>query len=524
MKMRKKLRLPFYTVDLRRLIVLLVVIGVTITLLNSLISIYIVQKKVLTDITEEGNQAYSSKLAYTLDSFFRSAKLELVYASAEASPAVDDPARLNHLTERILGQNTIFNSVGVVNEHYIITAVSPQQLNAIGKDTREATQYLPLDRVSISPPFYSVVGNLIVMVSAPIEDTVGTFKGYIAGTIYLKKPNMLSDIMGKHFHNAITHTLIISPGGQILYDDNPDKIGSLIPSDMLSLVKDRPEGIKEVRIAGGGIGVMGYARLKTTGWTVITISEEKAIAQSILHVVKDVTMTTAPVLFLTLVLIGIAAGMIARPLHKLAECADKMDSPSVTQEINTIKAFYYEARRLRKLMKMGIGNMHEKIDELHIEAITDPLTELFNRRALEHRAGQIAEMTLSASLILLDVDHFKVINDIQGHDSGDNVLKAIADHLRSSTRCGDTIYRIGGDEFAIILPETTLEDAKAVAERLLDTRHIDAPGLKHYVTVSIGVTHFSTDKTTLEYAMKVADIALYQSKRAGRERVTCLAV
>jgi diguanylate cyclase (GGDEF)-like protein len=166
-------------------------------------------------------------------------------------------------------------------------------------------------------------------------------------------------------------------------------------------------------------------------------------------------------------------------------------------------------------------------------AMQDELTGLFNRREMNYRlkeeAARWRRYRHPLSLILLDIDRFKNINDTYGHQVGDEVLQWIADHLRSAARSTDVAARFGGEEFTIILPETTPEEAHAMAERLrgdiaaqpfLSSRSTDWP-LQIAVTLSVGVAGLvgaDEEDDPEGFLVTAADKALYEAKRAGRNR------
>jgi diguanylate cyclase (GGDEF)-like protein len=161
-------------------------------------------------------------------------------------------------------------------------------------------------------------------------------------------------------------------------------------------------------------------------------------------------------------------------------------------------------------------------------AFTDPLTGLANRRAfderMDHVLNTIDRYGGSVSLILVDLDHFKRVNDGYGHDAGDEVLKAVAQTVAGSVRTIDLAARFGGEEMAILLPRTGLEGARELAERLrrsVANRVISVRGRELRVTASFGVACYpetSEDKRTL---FTNADAALYEAKASGRNQVKC---
>ncbi|HEV7397163.1 MAG TPA: sensor domain-containing diguanylate cyclase [Pyrinomonadaceae bacterium] len=161
--------------------------------------------------------------------------------------------------------------------------------------------------------------------------------------------------------------------------------------------------------------------------------------------------------------------------------------------------------------------------QLQQQALTDALTDCYNRRALEmqlERDLQFAtRMRQPLSLLMLDLDRLKEINDRLGHDGGDNALRMIADCLRAELRAVDTPARYGGDEFAIILPGADIEGALIVAERLrarIET--VMLPGVGS-LSASIGVASFPENASDRETLTLLADRALYKAKRTGRNRV-----
>jgi len=163
---------------------------------------------------------------------------------------------------------------------------------------------------------------------------------------------------------------------------------------------------------------------------------------------------------------------------------------------------------------------------LHL-AMTDSLTQVPNRRALMQQAERaLARRTgLPLALLMIDVDHFKRINDIHGHPAGDQVLRSVAGLLAGRLRRQDTLGRYGGEEFCVIAPDTGREGALRLAESLRET--VTAATLTtdqggHRVTVSIGCALCEPgQERVLKDLLAEADAALYQAKKAGRDRVAC---
>jgi len=174
--------------------------------------------------------------------------------------------------------------------------------------------------------------------------------------------------------------------------------------------------------------------------------------------------------------------------------------------------------------QVAVAVQHSRLyaQQQHL-ALTDSLTGCPNRRAFELQLERDLKIATRArqpvSLILLDVDHFKRVNDEHGHDAGDAALRFLSDVLRGELRAVDTAARYGGEEFAVILPQADLDGARAVAERLRSRLEAtDVPGIGT-VTASFGVATFPVHAAQPAALVSVADQALYAAKRAGRNRV-----
>ncbi len=177
----------------------------------------------------------------------------------------------------------------------------------------------------------------------------------------------------------------------------------------------------------------------------------------------------------------------------------------------------------RKLIAAArVTTLHRR---LHRDARQDPLTGIGNRLRLaedvEALCGRVARYGHAYCAALIDVDRFKEYNDAAGHLPGDDVLRAVADALAGSIRSGDTLYRYGGEEFLVLLPEQTLDTAAQAGERLrqaVEALALPRPG-GGAVTVSVGVAGMGDASCTPEELFELADKALYRAKERGRNRV-----
>ena len=154
-------------------------------------------------------------------------------------------------------------------------------------------------------------------------------------------------------------------------------------------------------------------------------------------------------------------------------------------------------------------------------ALTDPLTRLFNRRlgllALEREVASCDRSGRPLTVLMADLDHFKQLNDTHGHLRGDQALRAAADVMRATMRRGDTVCRYGGEEFVLVLPDTTADEAAVVAARLFTAVQRRGEELGLPLTMSLGLTAYRPGDS-VEAILQRADYALYASKDQGRNR------
>lgn len=207
--------------------------------------------------------------------------------------------------------------------------------------------------------------------------------------------------------------------------------------------------------------------------------------------------------------------------------------------IGMLAMFFLDGQALNATMRSLILNFAERIglavanlqlrEDLHFHSIRDPLTGLYNRRFMEHVFENEMRRTMRRhhplSVMMMDVDHFKTVNDALGHEVGDQMLKAIANYLSSRLRKEDVICRYGGDEFVIILPETKVEDAEHRANdlRLHLSKAQDDPLVRQFnitgLSLSIGVACYPIHGKEPSDLLRAADHALYYSKNHGRDQV-----
>jgi diguanylate cyclase (GGDEF)-like protein len=244
----------------------------------------------------------------------------------------------------------------------------------------------------------------------------------------------------------------------------------------------------------------------------LDIEEFQIPAEGKYDSIEDVKMITVPVPELEMLNLAGLLGVAYGSLHKLS-----------SQEASVI-------RSILAVMVMVVGSskaLSRTMSELEYYSTHDPLTGLYNRRyfneMLDYEVGRSERHGHEFSILMLDLDDFKDINDTWGHPCGDAALIGVADSLREVVRKGDLATRIGGDEFAIILTETGKAGGMVVAEKLRaqlrDVAFTAPNGKEFHITTSIGLVSYPQDAKNISDLMTGVDIGLYRAKKLGKDTV-----
>jgi diguanylate cyclase (GGDEF)-like protein len=214
----------------------------------------------------------------------------------------------------------------------------------------------------------------------------------------------------------------------------------------------------------------------------------------------------------------------------LTKPLDRVDLQARLNVAQRVTSLYREVVEQRSELTRQKAEVERLNREFYEQARTDTLTQVGNRlrlrEDLDTLCGRVDRYGHTCALALFDIDYFKRYNDHYGHLAGDDVLRTIAANIKAKARQGDAIYRYGGEEFLVVLPEQTLETAAIAGERL--RKGIEDLAIIHegrtppgIVTISVGVSiMLAQPELSIATVLKEADEALYQSKEAGRNRVS----
>lgn len=511
---------PALRMNLRRLIVLVAFASAVVSLVNTFYASYWVQRQLLIDTTLEANHAYARKLASTAEDFLQSARQQLAYSAANLHSRMDDDAWLSDEVQRLRLQTNSFNSVLIVNSLGKVLGVSPEALALKHRqlDSLGAAQALSERRPLITQPYVSAAGNLVVFISHPIFGKGGRYLGYVGGSIYLKQKNILYTMLGQHYYRDGSYIYVVDQNRRLLYHPDPARLGNVNgANDVIdSIIVDQGSGSQRMLNSQGVDMLAGFAVMPSTGWGIVAQRPTAATLAPLNQLMVNTVWRSLPVALLTLPFIWWLASLISRPLMQLAEGARRMDVPGTAEQLATIRSWYVEAAQIKKALLKGLALLQNKIGKLNSDVQTDPLTGLSNRRGMAAALDAWQAQARSFSVIAIDIDHFKQVNDRCGHAVGDAVIQRLAHLMRACSRDADVLCRNGGDEFIMLLPDASLDIALQVAERLrARVAEAEIPGAG-FVTVSLGVVSSSEQGSDSASILLGADAALYVAKEQGR--------
>ena len=213
---------------------------------------------------------------------------------------------------------------------------------------------------------------------------------------------------------------------------------------------------------------------------------------------------------------------ISRPLYLLAQYTEQFFTPTgnFNTEFPKIKSTIYEVNQLYQSIEYAFQQIKNHINQLDIEIQTDALTGIANRRTFNLVIKEQIQNGTPFSLIMLDIDFFKKVNDTFGHLKGDDVLIYLARTMQGLSREGDLCFRYGGEEFSIIVPYGDAETATVIAERLRMKLESTACPTGNIITVSLGISVYPEHGQDPKEMISAADKALYRSKSEGRNKTT----
>jgi diguanylate cyclase (GGDEF)-like protein len=377
-------------------------------------------------------------------------------------------------------------------------------------------------------------GRAKLIVAVPAQRADGRLLGAFAAELNLAPVQLLlrsfaADSTGRIHLVNIKGALIASSEGV-----SEQLVKNPMPAPTMKRLRERARAPFTYTSFSGRdvIGTLEY--VPQVNWAVIAeISSEAAYLQ--VRRFRDVALLVIVFLLVAVTASAYRLGrLIARPLDRLTKAAGEVAAGDLNVDLpaapgggevgyltDVFNHMVYRLRDGRAELDRINETLRKKNEELELLSTTDSLTGLSNHRSLMNRldaeVARFKKEKRGFSVLVGDVDHFKQYNDAFGHPAGDEVLQTIAEIMRDSTRKNDCCARYGGEEFVIVLPDTAIADALDTAEHI--RARVAAKKFNgRKMTLSIGVASFPEDADDAEAIIAVADEALYQAKREGRDR------
>ncbi|MDP3427907.1 MAG: diguanylate cyclase [Humidesulfovibrio sp.] len=389
-------------------------------------------------------------------------------------------------------------------------------------------------------------GSKVIVVASRVQDAEGRFRGLVFGSVRLD--TLLGLVQGMYSQTSSRTFLLDAKGALLSPPANPGRpeekpLRSLHAGDVaFDRAKAGAESSGIYRNHAGDRVVGAYRWVLGDRWLLVGEKPESEIM--LLHAgILGVPLLGAALLFLVF---GPMALRLARslegPVRRLEEHSRKIEGGDFDVECDPepTASDPLEIRRLNVAYCLMVERVRDTLDTLRQASLTDHLTGSANRKLLFQEGPRLIDADLRAgmpvSLLMLDLDHFKAVNDTHGHAAGDAVLTAFADLLEQQVRGSDIFARVGGEEFVVLAPNAGQTAAHELAERIrvavgLMRVTLDEQTLS--ITVSIGTATLAPapgagnpagQRNALESLMAAADDALYEAKKNGRNRVESVSI
>ena len=497
---------------------------------------YVENKRALTAKASEELLGLSAQAARELDLWTKERRYDLrVFASSyevtenlERIPRANGEAvrsgrayqRLTDYLNSVRDRFVEYDELLILDPHGHVIASSGKQPYAIVLPPDWQAQMRGDNLVLGAPYWDSTAARPEMVVAVPIRLASGRFLGAITGKVNLRT---LADTLKRFSPGDAGQVYLTTENGRLIVSSRGSSAALMkvrYTRDATRWLLAREGRAVQFASATGERVVGSVRRVPELNWIVVT---EIPTAEAFRQVarLRNITLLVVAALFAAVGALGYFLGLlIVRPLDRLTQGAAKVAAGDLDVDLPVVTGG--EVGYLTEVFNDMVARLRASRQGLERLSATDPLTGLYNRRrmmeALENEVRRSRRLKHSCAVLMADVDNFKRYNDAHGHPAGDEVLKRVAALLREATRDVDVVARYGGEEFFVLLPETEGEGAAEVADRVRERLAADPlPG--GAVTLSFGVAEFPAHGDTGETLIAIADAALYQAKREGRNRV-----
>lgn len=449
------------------------------------------------------------------------ALLELIASSPRLFQQHDD---LMLFFQTFLATNTDFKSIVLFNRNGDYKMSAPALPGANVAD-REYFQRARKGLSTVTSPLVSrLSGDMLVLVASPVHDSNGNFDGAVVGSIKFK--SFLNEFSLSETDSTSRPYLVEADSHSLLSTTQREHATAPVPPS-------NDENSQKSYINSKGLRVIGAsAPINGNKWLIVI---ERPFSHTIDRMEFFLLVFASTSLASIIILVPFIkrhTEIFIKPIKAISSIStallndpSKAECPYIDMRRNPIEIvnlYHNFCDMARKITAY--------VFELKQRSLTDPLTNLANRRCLETEGSKIIEVCrrngAPCSCLVLDLDHFKHVNDTYGHQAGDAALQAVSKIIKRNTRAADICARFGGEEFTILATSTHIDKATLLAERI--RTEIEATEITHNefsfkITASIGISELAIDSRTslqiIDEGIKNADNAMYKAKENGRNRV-----
>nr|WP_106782720.1 sensor domain-containing diguanylate cyclase [Lysinibacillus timonensis] len=507
---------------IKHLIIGIVALAFALATLSSVISSYQGNLRLLKEETLEKNETYAVKLAQIVNIFLHHNSLVLESHMPEILNSLDNEEELKLEIDHLFEQSRTFNSIVVANADGLIIEGAPEVFHLKGQKitSKEGLEIIRNQQPTITNPYKASTGKVIITISQPIFSKNGDYKGVVNGTIYIHESDFFSSILGEHKAEDGTYVYVVDSLGRLIYHPEARRVGEDVSQN--EVVKKLMAGEAGFMQTTNKLGVemlAAYLPLGNTKWGLVVQTPTSIAVNSVGQQVLTMLWIELPLIAFSMMIVIILVRKIVEPLQKIAWLAKNSIQESELENLSKLNAWYFEAMQIKNALVLSFSELHDKVHDLRNQSNIDPLTQLTNRRTLDTVLQAMTSKGKPYSIILFDLDHFKSVNDTYGHNMGDEVLKFVAAQMKQIAAEQDICCRYGGEEFMMILPEKTEQQAYQTADELQHLIRQSKGPLEVPVTFSAGVATYPQDASNVTDLIEKADQALYHAKRTGRNRV-----
>ncbi|MCU6707558.1 sensor domain-containing diguanylate cyclase [Paenibacillus sp. J5C_2022] len=499
---------------LRTFLLLLVTGAVLLTAVSGSYFAWQSNQAALVDRYLQGNEQYARKQASNLNDILQ-VMLETVQTLSEWISDSGMPSE-SRLHEWLSLNRHYFNAVFIVDESSQVVGASPSNFRyTIGKQApHNIAATMQIRRAPfVTTPFTALRDHYLLVLTAPIMKRDGSYAGYAAGAILLDENNALCRLLTEHFYDNGSYLYVADRFGRLAIHPDKDRLREFVSyNEVVQQGIRGGSGSQKVKNGDGELYLAGYAYEPLSGLVIVSQTPASVLKAPAEKLLRHMLYYMLPVFFLIWLTALLASLAISRPLHKMARFTQ-----GHTGGVPHSGELPPADSRIAELWQLQ-SSLNRQLKLWSDEVQRDGLTGLANRKTFDAMIRQWLDNHIPFSLILMDVDHFKGINDTFGHLVGDQVLQQLASQLRSVTREGDLCFRYGGEEFGILVRYAKEQEAVAVAERLRKKVSGATSPSGRPVSLSLGVATCRLEDKTADAVIDRADKALYRSKENGRNQ------